>query len=622
MKSEFQMLNKLAFALSLIIMAIFPIFANAEKAEYSATQAHAAITSETEWLNTSRAITAEDLAGRIILVDFWTFCCINCIHVIPDLQALEKEFGADLTVIGVHSAKFANEKDKENIRSAVLRYGIEHAVVNDADFKIWKQFAVRSWPTLILIGADGKIKQTYSGEGNKEEIRDDIKSLLREAHNKEPLPIELEKDKEPETLLSFPGKMEFGSYQGEAAIFIANSAKNQIIIANSDGKIINTLQGDFNNPQGLLYNKNSLYVADTGNHKLKRIDLNSGEISTLAGTGERGGYHQPGGIEASKVALASPWDLALYPDENHITIANAGSHQLWTYNLTSERLDILAGNGRESIDDGEYPYNSLSQPSGLSVADDKLYFVDSETSSLRVLQDGRVKTLIGTGLFDFGYNEGGYGKGLLQHPLGVEVVGNTVFIADSYNHSIRKYNLETKKLQNFLGDGKRGVLNEPNDIKFHNGKLYILDTNNNRIMLNDGVELDEFFLREKLMEQKPMISENLPNLVDSKPITINNMPKIVISLPENWKINELAPSFLNIYKDNKLVESLPYEMLKDLNTVTKELENGEYLMQGTIYYCADEVNAICLLASVNKKLKVEAKSESGEIKLLFPKDLR
>ncbi len=95
------------------------------------------------WLNTSRPITAEDLLGRVILLDFWTYCCINCMHVIPDLQYLEGKFGSDITVIGIHSAKFANERDSENIRQAILRYGIHHPVVNDADFSIWKLWRPR-----------------------------------------------------------------------------------------------------------------------------------------------------------------------------------------------------------------------------------------------------------------------------------------------------------------------------------------------------------------------------------------------------------------------------------------------------------------------------------------------
>lgn len=136
-----------------------------------------------DWLNTARPLTPEDLSGRIILLDFWTFCCINCIHTIPDLLYLEEQFKDQLTVIGVHCAKFSNEKDEENITSAMLRYNITHPVINDKDFIVWNAFGVSSWPTLILIDPDGMIYSRYSGEGNREKLKNDIETLIHSYKN-------------------------------------------------------------------------------------------------------------------------------------------------------------------------------------------------------------------------------------------------------------------------------------------------------------------------------------------------------------------------------------------------------------------------------------------------------
>ena len=104
-----------------------------------------------DWLNSDSALQISDFKGKFILLDFWTFCCINCMHVIPELKALEHKYADELVVIGVHSAKFTNEQGTANIRQAILRYGISHPVVNDKDFRIWDEYAVRAWPTLILI---------------------------------------------------------------------------------------------------------------------------------------------------------------------------------------------------------------------------------------------------------------------------------------------------------------------------------------------------------------------------------------------------------------------------------------------------------------------------------------
>ncbi len=251
----------------------------------------------------------------------------------------------------------------------------------------------------------------------------------------------------------------------------------------------------FNTPQGvLLYIGDLLYIADTENHLLRVADAKTRTVTTIAGTGSQGHERNVRNKTALSTALASPWDLAFYPDDKHIVIAMAGTHQLWSYDIDGKTVSIVAGNGNESIDDGHYPLNSLSQPSGLSAADGKLYFVDAETSSMRVFEKGEVKTLIGTGLFDFGYKEGKQGTALMQHPLGLFANNSGVYIADSYNHSIRRFVPATGVLSNFAGHGVRGQkdgpladaeFNEPNDIQHIDGNDWVADTNNNAIRVID-----------------------------------------------------------------------------------------------------------------------------------------
>lgn len=508
-----MMLSPFRIFLTVFLSIFLGSFAMASSPVAKPTQAHQVITSSGgEWLNVARPLKAEELAGRIILLDFWTFCCINCQHIIPELKILEKEFGEKLTVIGVHSGKFGNEGDTSQIEAAIGRHGIEHAVVNDRDYKIWKQFGVRAWPTLALIGQDGMLKQIYSGEGHTDDIRADVKKLLAKGNVRtDALPMQLKKASTPSvaTPLSFPGKFEIAALpSGETRMFIADSAHHQIVMLDMDGHELTRFgsgvegfadgaaaAAQFKRPQGVLLHGNVLYVADTENHRLRAIDLVKNTVSTLAGTGERGSHRLFGWGSAAGKALASPWDLALSNDGSEIIIANAGSHQLWGYHLADKKLRIVAGSGAESIDDGGLPGNSLSQPSGLSRVGDTLYFVDSETSSLRQLKDEKITTLIGEGLFEFGLKDGTRAQGArMQHTLGLFATPEKIYLADSYNHAIRVYDIASKTLSTLTGNGKAGFKDgalkeaqfaEPSDVHLYQGKLYVADTNNSAIRIID-----------------------------------------------------------------------------------------------------------------------------------------
>jgi thiol-disulfide isomerase/thioredoxin len=607
------------------------------------TSIHKTLASQTGWLNTSRAITAEDLKGRILLLDFWTFCCINCIHVIPDLKYLEEKFGDDLTVIGVHSAKFANERDSENIRSAILRYDLHHPVVNDFDFSIWKKFGVRAWPTFVLINPDGIIEEVYSGEGNRAAVEEDIETLRSKYAGKlvtVKLPIVLEKDKAPAMPLSFPGKLAYApakdvgqlTVMSYPTLFVSDSGHHQIaIIELGETPLINTRIGsgnkgfkdgsfaeaEFNTPQGVLYQNGKLYIADTNNHALRVADLQKRMVTTLAGTGKQGYERQVNNAPALKTPLASPWDLAFYPDDKHIVIAMAGTHQLWSYDIEKKTVSVIAGNGRESIDDGRYPYNSLSQPSGLAVHDGKLYFVDSETSSLRVLENGSVTTLIGTGLFDFGYKEGKLGEALMQHSIGVYADASGVYVADSYNHSIRRYDPATGVLHNFAGHGVRGkndgaakdaAFNEPNDVLKIGDVFYVADTNNNVIRVLKNGKVSTLPITKNAVANVEF-SEDFPNLESTPAMDIAASATVSLQLQKGWKINHEAPSALTLFDMSgkpTLVTTFSLKQIETKSLALPTLKPGIYRLQGTLYYCEDKEGAQCLIKSFDVTLNVKA----------------
>jgi thiol-disulfide isomerase/thioredoxin len=596
--------------------------------EKTMTGIYDALTQNDDWLNTSRALTPDDLKGRVVLVDFWTYCCINCIHVIPKLQKLEREFGHDLTVIGVHSAKFANEGDPDNIREAIQKFGIEHAVVNDADFRIWNTFGINAWPTLLLIGPDGLMEEVYRGEGDVDAMRRDIQQLLRKNKDvvKTPLPLALEKSKVPPTILRFPTKLDS---DGQDTLVISDSGHQRILTVDiKTERITHTIgsgkqgfkdgsftEAMFNNPQGVLIDGNQIFVADTGNHRLRVIDLEKERVSTLAGTGERGGYTLFGKGNAMKTALASPWDLAFYPDMDHIVIANAGTHQLWEYDRKRRTLDIIAGSGRESIDDGKQPYNSLSQPSGLSAQDDKLYFVDAETSSLRVFDGKEIKTLIGSGLFDFGLKDGVEGTALMQHPVGLYADEDMVYIADTFNNKLRAYRGDTLSTVSLNG------LKEPSDVLRLKDMLYIADTNNHRIVTTPVGKTHLVVLNVMPMEKAIAYQERLPNMSDLGALTIKLASKVELQLPGGWHINDEAPSYLAVFDDaHQSLGEFKVADLKDARVKLPVLEAGKtYTLQGVLYYCKKAKGSQCLIRGITATLTPAVDAKHGTIMIDLPK---
>jgi len=610
------------------------------------TEIHQAITQEKAWLNTSRALTPEDLKGRILLLDFWTFACINCMHIIPDLKALESEFGPDLSVIGVHSAKFDNERETGNIRAAILRHDIEHPVVNDAEFRIWKSFNVHAWPTLALINPQGQVELTLSGEGHREELREAIARLRKGAGKslrRDPLPIAFEKDKAPASVLSFPGKIDFDPKRKQ--LIISDSSHHRIIATDLQGKVLWSAGGRglpgladgsfanarFNRPQGVLVTPEGLVlVADTENHALRQIDPSKKTVVTLAGTGTQGSEREAKDAPALKTALSSPWDLSFAPGADvQVMIAMAGTHQLWSYDRVSGTLNVVAGNGRESIEDGAYPGNSLSQPSGLSSLGSKVYVLDSETSSLRVLEKSLITTLMGTGLFDFGFKDGKIGTGLMQHPLGIHADARGIWIADTFNHTIRRFDPGTKRLETVAGSGKSGYadgpyasakFSEPGDIEGVEGRYFVADTNNHQIRVLDPMTrtvktlpLDEPASQQPRQSPLP----TLPRLKKLSPtvVAFGRAVSVQLELEPGWKINDDAPSWLGIYAKQDGNWSLHREFAKPelknkVVSVPSLAQDREYLLQGTLYYCKTEKGSVCLIQSVEQTLKTSQEGQS------------
>ncbi len=602
------------------------------------------------WLNTNTPLSLAGLRGKIVLLDFWTYCCINCMHVIPDLKKLEAKYANQLVVIGVHSAKFPNEGESDNIRQAILRYEIEHPVVNDREFLIWRRYGPRSWPTLVLIDPDGYLIGGISGEGHYDKLDHVISQLVLDFRNRgrlneEPLRLALEKARFSAPVLSFPGKVLADPTQDR--LFIADSNHNRILVTTKSGKVLDVAgsgvkgaadgsftAATFDHPQGMALDGEVLYIADTENHLIRHVDLKARTVTTIAGTGVQAlGQYRRGA--AREVALSSPWDLVL--EKGILYIAMAGSHQVWAMNLHYGEIGPYAGSSQEGRIDGPLMNAALAQPSGITSDGTNLYIADSEVSAIRAVSlnpRGHVSTIVGKDLFEFGDIDGQGERVRLQHPLGITYHNGMLYVADTYNHKIKVIGPVLCSSTTLFGAGKPGFcdgedaqFSEPNDVSIADGKMYIADTNNHAIRVAD--------LRTKIVTTLTItgLSDNAgstmadiwPNLEEvhlSKRTLQSNQGRMVVNvhIPAPFKLNPGSPFEYRVEVKGNASQPGKRTTVKDGQfplQIPLALADGEAEVRATVsfVYCREGDEGVCVIKSLRWIVPVQA-TKSGAEELL------
>ncbi len=446
------------------------------------------------WLNTGdRQYTLADLRGRIVILDFWTFCCVNCLHVLDELRELEEKHRDTVVIIGVHSPKFVHEAEHQAVVDAVERYEVHHPVLDDPELATWKQYAVRAWPTLVVIDPEGYVVAQHAGEGHAHAIEKLVEELEAEHGAKGTLRRGDAPYVAPEpvaTHLRFPGK---ALLLPDGGFLVSDTTRHRLVELDADGETVRRHFGTgerglsdggpdearFSEPQGLAALPDGrIAVADTVNHAIRALDLTTGVTSTLAGTGRQWWQGTPTSGPAREVDLSSPWDLAWFGDR--LWIAMAGVHQLWSYDPEAQAVRVAAGTTNEGLVDGPAAEAWFAQPSGLAVSADgeRLWVADPETSALRwVDRDEHVHTAVGTGLFDFGHRDGAASQALLQHPLGVTALPDgSVAISDTYNHALRRYDPASGEVTTLATD-----VREPSDAVLVDGDLVVVESARHRL---------------------------------------------------------------------------------------------------------------------------------------------
>nr|XP_023652750.1 NHL repeat-containing protein 2 isoform X1 [Paramormyrops kingsleyae] len=578
-----------------------------------------------EWLNTKGTLSlATDLVGKVVVLDFFTFCCINCMHLLPDLQELERRHPVEdgLLVVGVHSAKFPHEREAASVRSAVLRHAIGHPVVNDAHACLWQALEVSCWPTLVLLGPRGNLLFSLVGEGHRDRLFLFAQASLRhygQAGQLRPgaaLQEKLCRDSTPPSALAFPGKV--ATDREGRRLAVADTGHHRVLVLSSQGYVLHSVGGPvsgwrdgdaaealFSSPQGVAFKGDVVFVADTENHLIRKIDLLEGKVSTLAGVGVQGTDKEGGGFGPQQ-PISSPWDLALGsaggPEDGVLWIAMAGTHQLWALFLEDGKLPKgrecpkgtcvrFAGSGSEENRNNAYPHKAgFAQPSGLAAEPDApwacLFVADSESSTVRTVStvDGAVRNLVGgerdpLNLFAFGDVDGAGVSAKLQHPLAVawSRQKQLLYVADSYNHKIKVVDPRTKQCRVLAGSGEAaGALgpfsaagfSEPGGLCLGaDGEvLYVADTNNHQIKVlhleSDVVSLLPISVEEDVTDtiaptaprKAPPLPRSAPK-VEMPPLSVPPGIRITLrlqlSLPAGTRLTPEAPSFWALSADGE-----------------------------------------------------------------------
>lgn len=454
-----------------------------------------------EWFNTDEPVKLAEQQGKVVLLDFWTFSSINCLHTLPDLGWLRRKYGDRLMIIGVHSPKFTRERDSASLQKAINRHYIRHPVLNDPELRLWKKYGIKSWPSIIFIDPEGYIVGVMRGEGRRKQLDQMIEKALKQADDKGLQPGSVFKPSvmhEPVTELKFPGRI---MMKGDR-MFVSDTGHNRILECMPNGRVMrvfgggtpglvdgNTTEASFDMPQGMCIVDGNLFVADMGNHAIRKINLTTYDVETVAGTGKQGKQVEEDKKWADPLQadLNSPWDLSYH--NRVLYIAMAGCHQIWKLDLSNEHLSLFTGTGREDLVEGGPGYACFAEPTSIIVGEDVepvLFTCDAASSALRAIRfrDAYARTLVGAGLFDFGDRDGKAKEARLQHPMAIsyDPQRNGVWIADTLNNKIKFLNLVQQTVTTLKLDHE---LAEPAGLSVKGNTLFVANTNAHQILVID-----------------------------------------------------------------------------------------------------------------------------------------
>lgn len=448
-----------------------------------------------QWVNTDHVPQREHLQGRVTLLYFWSCDNVNSVNLLADLAWLENRHHDGLCVIGVHTPHYTAQLSAAAVLKAVNRHELRHPVANDPGFVLWQKFGVQAWPSVVLLDTQTRPVAIFTGEGRRQEIDSRINALLDEAIANDTRVYENWPPvgrPEPHTPLAFPTRV----VATDRHLYVSDTAHHRVLETTHEGRILRQfgsgnagywdgrlVDSGLSSPRGLALGKDCLYVADTGNHAVRRIRLLPGDVDTAIGTGKAGRDRPQEHTEPTAVSLCAPVDITVHNDHLYVTVA--GQHQVWDLDLTRGTLDVLAGSGRYGKDDGAGTYASFAQPAGIAALGVALFIADADGGAVRAirLHDRHVTTVVGGGPWEFGDVAGGRDAVRLQYPQGIAIdPRGLVFVADSYNSKLKAINLKNGETRSFNLPYR---FQEPEGVSLAAGALWIANTNAHEIVRVD-----------------------------------------------------------------------------------------------------------------------------------------
>lgn len=446
------------------------------------------------WVNRRAPLRLAELRGHVVLLVFWNATSTSCANLLDDLHRLEKKYPGAFLLVGVHTPRYVSQQADPAVLKAVQRCRLRAPVANDGEWLAWQQYGIHAWPTTLVLDASGCVAARFVGEGCGDEIEE---SVVRLQEGLPPAHTRVTPDLLDNVRVASASALAFPAYAlaTDTRLYVCDSGHHRVLECNHDGRVLRqfgsgtpgnwdgqTAACGLQSPQGLALHDGTLYVADTGNHCVRRIRLESGEVDTVLGTG-RPAY---GDVEAQgpglKVAVNAP--RAIAADGEILYVAAAGQHQILRVDLREQQVTTLAGDGRCAVRDGIGGQASFAQPGALAVMPGQMLIADSGGNAIRRLRfaDLALTTLAGGSAWQSGCADGIGQHARLAWPAGIAVANDRVYVADTCNDRLCTLDPYTGDLRTLRLDS---VLHEPQGLSFAAGALWVAARNDHAIVRID-----------------------------------------------------------------------------------------------------------------------------------------
>ncbi len=449
-----------------------------------------------QWLNLATPLRMTQLRGRVTALVFVNASSAWCQQRLNDLGTLRRRHPDHLHVVAIHVPRFDHERDARRVLKRLHRQPQDFPIAHDPDWVLWQHYGIEAWPTVVLIDDQGRVRDRIVGDAPVRDLDAQVAKLRDEIvpQSLNQQPIELRRNREPDLPLQFP----IGLAVGPQYIYVVDSGHHRVLECERNGRVRRQFGSGgsgfidgpmelsaFHHPTGLSLQRDTLYVADTGNHAVRRIKLATGDVDTLCGAGRPGQPQQGVVTDPRAVALDQPRAVAATAS-NVLCIATAGDNRIWTYDLNDRSLTLLAGSGASDVIDGEGDAAAFVSPTALAIVQQFLYVCDESASAIRSvhLRTRQVTTLIGQNAWSFGHVDGPRADAMLQQPQALALDGETavLWIADSGNDQLRNLRLGGGEVSSVTLPQR---LHAPAGLVVADGVVWIADTDAHAVLRFD-----------------------------------------------------------------------------------------------------------------------------------------